>query len=59
MGISKITWSLRDGEWPEYENVEDGKKGEGDEVEENQVHPCDVDLNVVRILAQKFCQSRW
>ena len=43
-------WHIR----PEYEDIEDGKKGEGDEVEEYEVHPGDVDLNVIRILAQKF-----
>lgn len=37
---------------PEYENIEDSKEGEGDEVEEDEIHPGDVDLNVVRILAR-------
>ena len=36
---------------PEYEDIEDCKEGERDEVEEDEVHPGDVDLNVVRILA--------
>ena len=43
---------------PEYEDVEDGEEREGDEVEEDEVHPRDVDLNVVRILAQTFYQPR-
>ena len=39
---------------PEYQNVKDSKQGEGDEVEEDQVHPGYVDLDVVRVLSEAF-----
>ena len=39
---------------PEYQDVKDGKQGEGDEVEEDQVHPGYVDLDVVRVLSEAF-----
>ena len=41
-----------DNQRPEYQDVKDSKQGEGDEVEEDEIHPGDVDLNVVRILAR-------
>ena len=39
---------------PEYQDVKDSKQGEGDEVEEDQVHPGYVDLDVVRVLSESF-----
>ena len=39
---------------PEYQDVKDSKQGEGDEVEEDQVHPGYVDLDVVRVLSEAF-----
>ena len=39
---------------PEYQDVKDSKQGEGDEVEEDQVHPGYVDLDVVRVLTEAF-----
>ena len=35
---------------PEYQDVEHSKQGEGDEVEEDEVHPVNIDPYIVRVL---------
>lgn len=38
---------------PEYEDVEDSEECEGEEVEEDEVHPVYIDHYVIRVLMDK------